>query len=514
MIRTLAALLCLLLSVGVARADSVAPPGAIHLPMTLVAETRTVPAGDIVTLAIDSRPAPGWHGYWGQNPGDAGFPPTAAWTLPARARTGAWRWPIPGTLKVAGLMNFVYDRPFAPLIDLRVPGGLPAGEALPVRLHLSYLVCTDAICVPEEQDLRVDLTVGVTGARDARFDGWRRAVPRPLGAGATYAAGKDGVRLAVPYPAGAPLADAFFFPATAGAIDNAAAQTVTRDGDRLLIATTGKPRGPIDGVLRIAPGQGLAVHAVPGDVPGGAGWVRAALIAFAGAVLGGLILNVMPCVFPILSLKALSLARSGTSAAHARSEALAYTAGVVLVCVALGGIILALRAGGTSVGWAFQLQNPLAVLLLFLLTAAIAFNLAGLFELPTPPVGELAGKGGAFMTGALAALIATPCSGPFMGTALFAALLLPWPAALAVFAGLGIGLALPFLLVGFVPALRARLPRPGAWMDRVRHVLAVPMFLTAIALGYVLGREAGVAALTLALALALLLAVVLWAAGG
>ncbi len=298
---------------------------------------------------------------------------------------------------------------------------------------------------------------------------------------------------------------------------------MTRDGDRLLLVTTGKAAGPIDGVLRIGAGQGLEVHATPGTVAGtvvggGEGWAGAALLAFAGALLGGLILNIMPCVFPILSLKALSLARSGASAAHARGEALAYTAGVVLVCLALGGIILGLRAGGASVGWAFQLQNPVAVLLLLLLTAGIAFNLAGLFELPMPPMGELAGQnargwGGAFMTGALAAIIATPCTGPFMGAALGAALVLPWPAALAVFAGLGIGLALPFLAVGFVPTLRNRLPRPGAWMERVRRVLAVPMFLTAIALGWVLGRQAGVDALTFALTLTLLLAVLLWAVG-
>lgn len=517
MTRTIVALFCLLMTLGAARADSLPPPGGVHLPMTLVAESRSVPAGGTVTLAIDSRPAPGWHGYWGENPGDAGFPPRAAWTLPPGASVGAWRWPIPTTLTIAGLMNYVYDRPFAPLIELRVPAGLAAGTALPVRLKLSYLVCTAAICVPEEQALALDLTVGDGAPRDARFDAWRRAVPRPLGAQATYAVSKEGLRLAIPYPAGAPLADAYFFPKTIGAINYAAPQAITRDGDRLLLVTAGKTAGPIDGVLRIGAGQGLEIHAVPGALAGGGGgeegWARAALLAFAGALLGGLILNVMPCVFPILSLKALSLARSGASAAHARSEALAYTAGVVLVCLTLGGIILALRAGGASVGWAFQLQNPVAVLLLLLLTAGIAFSLAGLFELPMPPVGELAGKGGAFMTGALAAIIATPCTGPFMGAALGAALVLPWPAALAVFAGLGIGLALPFLAVGFVPALRNRLPRPGAWMELVRRVLAVPMFLTAIALGWVLGRQAGVDALTFALALTLLLAVLLWAVG-
>ena len=502
------------LTARVAHADALPPAGAPHLTMALVAETPRPRAGDEVTLALDTRPEAGWHGYWGENPGDAGFPPKAQWTLPQGMATGAWRWPVPSTLLIAGLMNFVYERPYAPLVTLRVPAGLAAGTALPVRLHLQYLVCTAAICVPEEQTLRLDLTVGDGGGADARFDGWRRATPRPLGAAATYALGQNGLTIAAPYPAAAPLQDAFLFPVTGnGAVDYAAPQRVTRDGDRLLIETKGKPTGAIDAVLRVGPGQGLSLRATPGAVPGAESWAVKALAAFALAVLGGLILNVMPCVFPILSLKALSLARSGTGAAEARREALAYTAGVVLVVLGLGAAILLLRAGGASVGWAFQLQSPRVVLVLLLLCAAIAFNLAGLFEVPTPRLGEVAGRGGAFATGALAAIIATPCTGPFMGAALGAALVLPWPAALAVFAGLGLGLALPFLLIGFVPALRRRLPRPGAWMERVRRVLSAPMFLTAIALGWVLGHEAGVDALTLALAATLALALLLWWTG-
>jgi thiol:disulfide interchange protein len=188
----------------------------------------------------------------------------------------------------------------------------------------------------------------------------------------------------------------------------------------------------------------------------------------------------------------------------------------VLVCVALGGLLLALRAGGASVGWAFQLTDPRVVLLLLILVTAIALNLAGLFELSMPgAVGRLSasGAGGSFMTGALAAFVATPCTGPFMAAAMGTALFLPWPAALAVFAGLGLGLALPFLLLGFVPALRRRLPRPGAWMDRFRRILSVPMFLTALALAWVLGRQAGVDGMTLGLASALVAALGLWWTG-
>ncbi|HEX8555621.1 MAG TPA: thioredoxin family protein, partial [Sphingomonas sp.] len=389
---------------------------------------------------------------------------------------------------------------------------------------LDYLVCTREICVPEAQELVTNLTVGdgmVEPAARARFDAWRASVPRVLGTPATYQVDGKALRLAVPYPAAAVLGEAWFYPAAATTIDMAAAQRVTREGDRVVIETNAAatpPTGRIEGVLATGDGKGFAIVAAPGAVAasaGGAGepWVMPALIAFAGALIGGLILNIMPCVFPILSLKALSLAKAGGDERGARREAVAYTAGVVSVCLALGGAILALRAGGASVGWAFQLQDPRMILVLLLLSVAIALNLSGLFEVPMPRFAGAGGTSGAFATGALAAFVATPCTGPFMGAALGAALVLPWPAALAVFAGLGLGLALPFLLLGFVPALRRRLPRPGAWMVRFRQVLSVPMWLTAIALAWVLGRQAGVEAMTLSLILALAAGLVLWMAG-
>jgi thiol:disulfide interchange protein len=487
-----------------------------HLTMRLVADSATPKAGAPLTIAIATTPEEGWHGYW-RVPGDAGFPATFDWTLPKGVTAGEPEWPVPTTLLIAGLMNYVYEAPYAPLVTLQVPAGLAAGTKLPIRLKTSYLVCSATICVPEEQALSLDLVVGDgTPAQAGAFAGWRRAIPKPLDAQATYAVDAEGVRIAVPIPASADVKDAFFFPVTVGAIDYAAPQKVTRVGDTLTITTKGKPSGPIEGVLRIGDGLGLAVKAAPGALPQAAPaesvWITA-LVAFAGAVLGGLILNIMPCVFPILSLKALSLARGGASEREARGEALAYTAGVVLVCLALGAAILGLRAGGSAVGWAFQLQHPAAIIVLLLLSVAIAFNLSGLFEVPTPRFAGESGASGAFATGALAAFIATPCTGPFMGAALGAALVLPWPAALAVFAGLGLGLALPFLAIGFVPAVRRFLPKPGAWMETFRRVLSVPMFLTAIALGWVLGRQAGIEALTLALVAVLAIGVVLWIGG-
>jgi thiol:disulfide interchange protein len=502
--------------------------GTRHLTYRLVPETARPAPGGSVEIALVATPEAGWHGYW-KNGGDAGVETTLAWTLPGGVTAGPLRYPVPGRLIVAGLMNYVYEKPFVQFVTLTLPKGIAPGTTLPVSVKADYLVCTTEICVPETQTLATQLVAGdgaIDPATRAQFDQWRQALPKPLGSPATYQIEGGAFRLGVPFPTDATLGVAYFYPLASGAIDYAAPQTVARDGDRLVIATkkasVGTAPATLEGVLAVGEGRGFALSAKPGVVPaarggssggeGAAGW-STALIAFAGALIGGVLLNIMPCVFPILSLKALSLARSGESEAAARRDALAYTAGVVLVCVGLGAGLLALRAGGATVGWAFQLQDPRVILVLLLLVVAIALNLAGLFELPTPRFAGESGAMGAFGTGALAAFVATPCTGPFMGAALGAALVLPTAAAMLIFAGLGLGIALPFLLLGFVPALRRRLPRPGAWMNTFRHILSVPMWLTALALGWVLGRQAGVDGLVLGLAAALLAGLGLWWTG-
>lgn len=519
--------------------------GARHIAMTLVAETDRPAPGGTVMVAIAAVPERGWHGYW-LNPGDAGVAPSANWTLPGGATADPLRYPVPRHLMVAGLMNYVYEGPYALLATVHVPRGMAVGTALPVAVRLDYLVCSDSLCVPETAELSLALTVGdgrVPPESRARFDAWRRALPAPVTTDGTWQRAGDRFRLSLPIPAGAAAGDVYFFPLTDGVLEYAAPQRVARSGDRLFIETQARDGAPADasveGVLALGNERGLDVRAAPGtvimpdtgpdtgpdavgSVPGavadgtGGAIAGAVLVAFAGAVLGGLLLNIMPCVFPILSLKALSLARAGEDERHARREALAYAAGVLVMCLALGGLLLGLRAGGAALGWAFQLQEPRVILLLLLLVTAIAFNLAGLFELSAPGfAGCVAGNGlgSAFATGVLAAFIATPCTGPFMGAALGAALALPWAGAMAVFAGLGLGIALPFLLIGFVPALRRRLPRPGAWMERVRQILSVPMFVTALALAWVLGRQAGVNGMALGMAAALVLALALWWVG-
>ncbi len=520
-------LLLLLLSImagGAARAET-------HIQAALLGESDRPAAGSTVMLALAMQPAPGWHGYW-KNPGDAGLENRATWTLPAGASTGAFAYPVPGRLLLGGLMNHVYEKPYALFAPLHVPAGVAMGTPLPIRLKLDYLVCSAQLCVPEVAELKLDLTIGdgtIDPTRRAQFDRWRAALPRPLGGTATFARAGDRLRLAIPLPAAMTVIDPWFFAETDGALDYAHAQQATRAGDTLVVETKAGADRParIAGVLAIGQGTGLSLVAIPGAVPPAgtplagaaepAGGVGTIALALGGALLGGLLLNIMPCVFPILSLKALSLAKAGGDERQVRREALAYTGGVVLVCVALGALLLALRAGGAAVGWAFQLQDARVIVLLLLLVVAIALNLAGLFELSTFGFGDrLAASGGtsgAFWTGALAAFVATPCTGPFMGAALGVALVLPPVAALAVFAGLGLGLALPFLLLGFSPALRAYLPRPGAWMERFRHILSIPMFATALGLTWVLGHQAGVDGMTLGIAAALLVALALWWVG-
>ncbi|WP_287406812.1 thioredoxin family protein [Sphingopyxis sp.] len=479
-----------------------------HIQPKLVAETAAPAPGGTTTLALTMTPDKGWHGYW-INGGDAGFGLSVEWNLPDGVTVTPLRYPVPEPLILFGMMNHVYEHPYALLADVEVDESVTQGSDLTLSGVANWLACTDKVCVPERAVVSVALKAGdgaVAAATRGRFDGWRALLPQPLDRKGSWERRGDMVRFAIPLPAGSTLDAPYLFAQTQNLVDYAAPQTFSRNGDFIIVETRakGEASGPVAALLKLGDGRGLSVQFEPGAVPA-AGEVIAGptdaidmglfWTALGGAILGGLILNLMPCVFPILSLKALSLARSGGDARSARIEALAYTAGAIVTALLLGAALLALRAAGEQVGWAFQLQHPVSVLALLILALAITLNLLGAYELPSFGGGQaLAGKEGAaggFWTGALAAFVATPCSGPLLGAALGATLVLPAWAALPIFGGLGLGLALPFLAVGFVPALRNRLPKPGPWMAKFRKWMALPMGLTALALGWLLWRQLG-----------------------
>jgi DsbC/DsbD-like thiol-disulfide interchange protein/cytochrome c biogenesis protein CcdA len=484
-----------------------------HVAAELVPEAPATP-GKPVTLAFHFTPEPGWHGYW-SNPGDAGYGHDLIWHLPDGWKAGEPQYPVPQMLSIGGLMNHVYEAEYAVLVPLAVPPG--ATGPTPLAVDANWLACTREVCVPEKATLTA--VIPASGARDARFDKWRAAIPALLDQRASFALTAKSLRLAIPLPASLALQNPHVFIEQVQLIDYAAPQLFRRDGNTLVaeIPRKGLATGAeaVDGILKLdESGQGVRFRAVPGAVPGGGEPVGTAAVLslwllLGLALLGGLVLNVMPCVFPILSLKALSLARAGESEAEARREGLAYTGGVIVAVLALGGVLLALRAGGAQVGWAFQLQEPGVVVLLLVLASAITANLAGLYELPSVSFTRSGGRSSAFATGLLAAFVATPCTGPFMAAAMGAALLLPWWQGLLLFFALGLGLALPFLLLGWVPPLRRMLPRPGKWMETFRKVMAVPMGLTALALLWLVWRLGGnlfaVAALAVAIAMVALL---------
>ncbi len=517
-LKALFALLALALAAP-SQAQLAVPAKGNNIAAELVASGPVAP-GRPLDLALLFRPKPGWHGYW-KNPGDAGLGMRLAWTLPEGWNAGEPLYPVPHKLLIAGLMNHVYESDYAVLVPLSVPANAAVANIAPIEVKADWLACTDKICVPESATLTLRLSG--QSPRDPRFDQWRAALPPLLDQPARFELTKDRLRIAIPLPASLELVEPHVFLAESQLIDYGAVQTFLRDGD-LLVAEI--PReglaeraDAVSGILKLDDaGNGVTFAAQPGEVPtggipiGGAASNLAPLWALlGGALLGGLILNLMPCVFPILSLKALTLARAGESEAGARREGLAYTAGVVLACVALGGLLLVLRAAGNEVGWAFQLQEPSVVVLLLALATAITANFAGLYELPSLSITREGGRASAFSTGLLAAFVATPCIGPFLATAMGAALLLPWWEGLLLFATLGFGLALPFLLLGYVPSLRRLLPKPGRWMEVFRRLLAIPMGLTALALLWLAWRLGGTlfAAVAAAIALAVIAVLVL-----
>ena len=513
----LLALLSLLALAAAARAQDNNLVGSLHTE-------GPVAPGEEQTLAIHFEPiSDEWHGYW-SNPGDAGLGMALEWELPEGWEAGEPLYPVPQKLRISGLMNHVYKGAYAVLVPVSVPADFELAGPIPIAVTGQWLACTDAICVPEQGRMTALLATDQNAfSADERFAIWRAAIAPPLDSKASFELTTDSLRIAIPIPASMALSEPHVFVETARLVDYAAEQTFRRNGDVLIAKIPRKGTGEADaleGILSLGGGNGIRFAAQVGEVPTGGELIAGQPAStppmwtlLLGALVGGLILNIMPCVFPILSLKAISLARAGESEAQARSEGIAYTAGVVLACVALGAVMLSLRAAGEQVGWAFQLQSPSVVVFLLILAAVITANFAGIFELPSLSFTRSGEPASAFATGLLAAFAATPCTGPFMAVALGAALLLPPLPALLLFAALGLGLALPFLLIGFVPALRRMLPKPGAWMNTFRRVMAIPMGLTALALVWLTQQLGGRGFAMFALVVVFGVILALWAVG-
>ena len=508
------------------------------ISISIQSESNQPAAGSTEALAITMTPKEGWHGYW-ENPGDAGFPTSFNWTLPIGVSIGEVQYPAPSQLVTSDIMNYIYHGEYALLASLVIDQSVPQGTKLPIKLDISYLVCNPQTCLPEQQTIEKTLTVGdgeITEESQNIFNQWRQKLPKPLDVKGQFSVEDGQFTLSLPLPSSIQINKAHIYPLINNTIVNNAKQALTHNGDVLTMQTqVGEEKSDVfKGVLVLDNGISLSFeasktqhiaftpspHSDDGNVSREQGsnsstWLIG-LTALLGAIIGGLLLNIMPCVFPILSLKILSLSHQG-SENQAKVGSVAYTLGAVLVCVLLGGVILGLRSLGHQVGWAFQLQSPAVIAGLIVLISAIGFNLAGLFEIGTLTSGSRLqyqkGPMGDFWTGVLAAFIATPCTGPFMATALGAALVLPIGIAFIIFAGLGFGMALPFLLVGFIPALRTRLPKPGAWMITARRILSLPMFVTVLGLVWILMRQANNDFVLLVLAATMLSTFGLWLTG-
>ncbi|HEX4118884.1 MAG TPA: protein-disulfide reductase DsbD domain-containing protein [Rhizomicrobium sp.] len=500
----------------------------------LVAEDLSVPPGGTITVALEENIRDGWHTYW-INPGDAGAPSEIKWTLPQGWSAGAIEWPTPKRLPVGPLMDYGYEGKLWLLQKLTVPADAKLGDTVTLKAAVDWLVCKD-ICVPEETTLTLPLKIGPlspdpTVAKD--FAAARNLLPVASPWKLNYALKKTlDIYVAAPALASARPVEASFFPDKPGIVKGSAPQTMgfTKDGLVLRLQPGDKAaaNGPLTGVLVLKSSDGsiqaLDVSAPVGPVPqvfggessgtaeAGIGVLAAMLFAF----IGGLILNVMPCVLPILAMKALALAGQGGGGHEAAKEGFSYSAGAILSFLVFGLVIVLLRQGGAVVGWGFQLQEPIAVAGFALLIFAVGLNLSGVFEVGSVTVGDSlaqrSGATGAFFTGVLAVAVAAPCTAPFMAAALGFALTQSVASAMLIFFALGVGFALPFLILGIWPKALAFLPKPGTWMLRLKQFLAFPMYGAAAWLVWVLAQETGAngVALVLAAFVALALAAWLW----
>ena len=464
--------------------------------VSLVSDTDAIAAGTPFHVGLYLRLAPGWHTYW-KNPGDAGAAPNLELSLPADSTAGPIAWPTPRRVPEGSLMTYAYTGDV--LLPVAVTAGR-VGNGVAVRAHAQWLVCKE-ICVPEEGDFRLDLPSGAVApsAQAPLFTAAARQEPRPSPWQATIA-GDGGLWVSGPELTPERVVDAWFIPDVPGSVVDAAAQPLTvRRGGFLLGLRLGRgfdPAHGLSGILTVRDRSGqqtdVALRAVPGSVP--PSWPPLARV-LGLALLGGLILNLMPCVFPILAVKVAALA--GAAQHRARMHAVSYTIGVLVAFAVLGGALLLARAAGAAAGWGFQFASPVFVAAMAWLLFALGLNLSGVYGIGGGLVGVghgltgRTGNAGAFATGLLAVIVATPCTAPFMGVAIAAGLAAPPAITMLVFVVMGIGLAAPYALLASLPGLARVMPRPGRWMELMRQVLAFPLYGASVWLVWVISQETG-----------------------
>lgn len=489
----------------------------------VVASHLAVTPGQTIRLAWDIRLEPHWHVYW-QNPGDSGLAPRLIPANPAVSVENV-QWPLPKVISLPPITNYGYEDRVVLVMDVRLPDMIPAGP-LELPLQLEYLYCKD-MCLPGKVSLVLPLEVAAASRANPAFDEPQAyassRLPLPLPVGAEVRAFREGAETFLVMGGGMAAQELRFIPFSEGWLDDAAAQQRRERDGYVQLALPHDPHGTslperVQGIL-LAGGQGYHVDVALGDAPVAqkvsAGLGTALLLAF----LAGLVLNLMPCVLPVVALKVFSLVRT-RNARERMAHTAVYAAGVLTTFWAMGGLIAVLQQGGTKLGWGFQMQNPYFVAVLAALMLAMAMNFWGVFKTGAwltrwgmTSRGDHESYGEAFLTGLVTVLVATPCTVPFMGTAMAYALAQPLAGILYVFTALGLGMVAPLALVALVPQLAALLPRPGAWMESFKQLLGWPLLVTALWLVWVFAGQTGTMALFVLLSLLVVLAFALWLYG-
>ena len=529
MVRLLTLMIALLALVPAVNAQS-SMPGRSALGNNAMVETRlvadhvTVSPGTTFYVGLRMEIEPGWHTYW-RNPGDSGEPTDIEWTLPEGVTAGDIIWPAPTAYPFGPLMNYGYGDEVVLPIPVTIADDF-SDRFLEIRAAASWLVCEE-VCIPESADIDLFLTVNETASPDnagaALIQSGLDRVPSESDLSAGIARSASSLILTIETPEGGrTVRNPAFYPYADMVINHASEQlaNISDDGIALKLdpapearsGLTWAPQGVLtyevqDGgewitrAIVITPEPGVKVFDVPQDAFAGSVLpvtISGLAVTLVFSLIGGLILNLMPCVFPVLSIKALGFVERAHSApGELRRHGLLFLAGVLVTFLALAAVLLTFKAIGDPIGWGFQLQNPLAVGILSLVMFAIGLNLVGLFEVGTSLQGvggrwaNAGGDAGAFMTGLLAVVVAAPCIGPFAAGALGLAFSQPGFVLVLVSLMLGLGLALPYLILSFYPSLLKWLPKPGPWMVRFKQFLAFPMFGAAIWLVWVLSMQGG-----------------------